>query len=158
MKADVGVGQGSALSPILSSLYLAPLLFRFDSLPGRAVLLSYVDDVTILVQSKTWNDNLRKLTNAYQHVFDFAESMGLVLEHSKSEVSHFSRSSREVNPLIDLGYTPFTGDTPLVSKDIWRYLGFFFDCALTMSEHMQWYSNKDLFLICYHHLGLRVRV
>ena len=119
MKADVGVGLGSALSPILSSLYFAPLLFRFDSLPGRAVLLSYVDDATILVQSKTWDDNLRKLTNAYQHVFDFAESMGLVLEHSKSEVFHFSHSSREVNPPIDLGYAPFTGDTSLVPKDMY---------------------------------------
>ena len=65
MKADIGVGQDSALSPILSFLYLAPLLFRFDSLPGKAVLLSYVDDAIILVQFKTWDDNLHKLTNAY---------------------------------------------------------------------------------------------
>ena len=77
-------------------------------------------------------------------MFDLAESMGLVLEHSKSEVFHFLHSSWEVNPLIDLGYAPFTGDTPLVSKDIWRYLDFFFDCALTISEHMRWYSNKAM--------------
>ena len=118
---------------------LAPLLFRFNLLPGRAVLLSYIDDATILVQSKTWDDNLCKLTNTYQHVFNFAESMGLVLEHSKLKVFHFLCSSWEVNPLIDLGYAPFTGDTPLVPKD--------FDHALTMLEHLQRYSNKALIVM-----------
>ena len=50
---DVGVGQGSALSPILSALYLAPLLWHFDKEMPGATLMSYVDDGTIIVQSST---------------------------------------------------------------------------------------------------------
>jgi len=51
--AVVGVGQGSALSPILSALYLAPVLWEFHTERHNAQLISYVDDGMIIVQSKT---------------------------------------------------------------------------------------------------------
>ena len=66
---DVGVGQGSALSPILSALYLSPLLWQFAIDAPRALLMSYVDNGTIIVQSRTWDDNLIKLRRAYGVVF-----------------------------------------------------------------------------------------
>ena len=48
--ADVGVGQGSALSPVLSALYIAPVLKIFSGCAiGRQVdIMSYVDDGTII--------------------------------------------------------------------------------------------------------------
>ena len=46
---DVGVGQSSALSPILSALYLAPLLWNFNKEMPGATLMSYVDDGIIIV-------------------------------------------------------------------------------------------------------------
>lgn len=77
-------------------------------------------------------------------VFELTQSLGLVLEHNKSEGFHFSRKHNEVNPDIDLGYAPFTGATPLRPGTIWRYLGFFFDRGLTFREHVKRYSNKSL--------------
>ena len=55
-QADVGVGQGSVLSPVLSVLYIAPLmkLYEQEAKYLGATLLSYVDDGTIIVQSKDW--------------------------------------------------------------------------------------------------------
>jgi len=50
--AAVGIRQGSALSPILSALYLAPVLWKFHSERPSDILISYVDDRTIIVQSK----------------------------------------------------------------------------------------------------------
>ena len=89
--------------------------------------MSYVDDGTIIVQSKTWDANLTKLRSAYSVVFELTQSLGLVLEHDKSEVFHFSRKNGDANPPVDLGYAPFTGDSPLRPNTYWRYLGFFFD-------------------------------
>ena len=126
-ETNVGVGQGSALSPILSALYLAPVLWQASIEAPEAALMSYVDDGTIIVQSKTWDANLTKLRSAYSVVFELTQALGLVLEHDKSEVFHFSRKSGDANPLVDLGYAPFTGDTPLRPNTYWRYLGFFFD-------------------------------
>jgi hypothetical protein len=141
---SVGVGQGSALSPILSALCLTPLLKEFEHRVRVAVLISYVDDSTITVQSDTWDKNLIKLKSAYKIVFELTQSMGLVLEHNKSEGFHFSQKHGDSNPDINLGYAPYTGTTPLHPGTTWRYLGFFFDCALTFQEHVKRYTNKAL--------------
>jgi hypothetical protein len=47
-----------------------------------AVLISYVDDGTIIVQSDMWDKDLVKLKLAYKIVFELTQSMGLVLKHS----------------------------------------------------------------------------
>jgi hypothetical protein len=138
------VGQGSSLSPILSALCLAPLLKEFERRVCVAGLISYVDDGIIIVQSDTWDKNIVKLKSAYKIVFDLTQSMGLVLEHSGSEGFHFSWKHSDSNPDIDLGYAPYTGATPLHPGTTWRYLGFFFDRALTFREHVKHYTNKAL--------------
>jgi hypothetical protein len=106
--SSVGVGQGSALSPILSALCLAPLLKEFECRVRVAVLISYVNNGTIIVQSDTWDKNLVKLKLAYKIMFELTQSMGLVLEHNKSEGFHFSWKHGDSNPDIDLGYAPYT--------------------------------------------------
>jgi hypothetical protein len=109
-----------------------------------AVLISYVDDSTIIVQSDTWDKNLVKLKSACKIVFKLTQSMGLVLECNKLEGFHFSQKHNDSNPDIDLGYAPYTGATPLHPGTTWQYLGFFFDRALTFREHVKRYTNKAL--------------
>ncbi|PPQ89171.1 hypothetical protein CVT25_006198, partial [Psilocybe cyanescens] len=144
--ADVGVGQGSALSPVLSALYLTLImrLFELDPLTRGCFLLSYVDDGTLVVQSKSLLDNCEALKRAYGVIFELFKKFGLALEHDKSEVFHFDRSHSKDNPPVDLGYTPYTGATPLKPKLYWRYLGFYFDRKLTFTEHVRYYSTKAL--------------
>ena len=134
-ETSVGVGQGSALSPILSALYLAPVLWQASLEVPEAALMLYVDDSTIIVQSKMWGANLTKLRSAYSVVFELTQALGLVLEHDKSEVFHFSRKSGDANPPVDLGYAPFTRDSLLRPNTYWRYLGFFFNQSLTFQKH-----------------------
>ena len=145
-ETSMGVGQGSALSPILSALYLAPVLWQAALDTPEAALMSYVDDSTIIMQSKTWDTNLTKLWSAYSVVFELTQSLGLVLEHDK-EVFHFSRKNGDANPLVDLGYALFTGDSPLCLNTYWRYLGFFFDRSLSFQEHSKCYSTKALTMV-----------
>jgi len=49
---DVGVGQGFALSPILSALYIAPLICIFEhraqALNLNTCILSFVDDSLLI--------------------------------------------------------------------------------------------------------------
>ncbi|KXN91617.1 hypothetical protein AN958_12672 [Leucoagaricus sp. SymC.cos] len=71
-----------------------------------------------------------------------------MLEHDKSEVYYFSCWKGDDNPPIDLGYAPYTGDTPLQPKLFWQYLGFFFDRQLTFHEHVQYYSTKAISMVC----------
>jgi len=144
--ADIGVGQGSGLSPVLLGLYIGPVLqlFSLEPISKEVQLLSYVDNGTILTQSTHLAQNLPKLTAAYGVIFRLLTALGLILEHDKSEVFHFSKSRGESHPPIDLGFAPYMGDTPLGPKLYWRYLGFYFDHALTFREHVWYYSTKAL--------------
>ena len=73
---------------------------------------------------------LRVLTEVYGVIF------GLVLEHDKSEVYHFSRARGELHPPIDLGFAPYMGNTSLGPKLYWGYLEFYFDHKLLFREHI----------------------
>jgi hypothetical protein len=146
MNVDVGMGQGSALSPVESALYFALVLAIFNQQAAHldVTVLFYVDDGTLIVQSKSWDSNLHILREAYGIMFDLLTEFGLVLEHDKSELFYFSRKPRDDNPSLDLGYQLYTEGNSLKPKAYWRYLGFYFDCKLSFKEHVQYYSTKAL--------------
>ena len=51
-------------------------------------------------------------------------SFGLVIEHNKSEIFHFSRVYNDSNPELDLSAI----SAPILKpKTYWQYLGFYFD-------------------------------
>jgi Endonuclease/Exonuclease/phosphatase family./Reverse transcriptase (RNA-dependent DNA polymerase). len=143
--ADVGVGQGSALSPILSALYIAPLIHLFErralALKVDTSILSYVDDGLLVSQGKTYDKTLKELSSSYRIVAGLMDSFGLVMEHDKSEIFHFSRAHNDSNPELDLSAI---GAPTLKPKTYWRYLGFFFDRRLSFKEHVRYYSTKAL--------------
>ena len=66
------MGQGSALSPILSALYSAPLIRIFElrdqSLNLSTSILSFVDDGLLISQGKTYNTTLPELYSSYRVV------------------------------------------------------------------------------------------
>ena len=56
---DVGVGQGLALSPILSALYISPVLYIFEkylkTLKIPIFFLSFVDNGLLITQNKSFS-------------------------------------------------------------------------------------------------------
>ena len=65
---------------------------------------------------------------------------GLVVEHGKTDIFHFSRSYKAFNPPpLNLSILE---DPILLSKDTWRYLDFIFDQKLTFRSHIDFYTNK----------------
>jgi len=135
--ADVGMRQGSALSPIFSVLYIAPFLhlfeYRAQALNLDTSILSYVDDGLLVSQRKTYNKILLELSSSYRVVTDLMVSFGLVIEHDKSEIFHFSRVYNDSNPELDFSAI---GALILKSKTYWQYLDFYFNRHLSFKEHI----------------------
>ena len=99
---NVGVGQGSALSPILSSLYLSLFLYilenRLKNLRIPISILSFVDDGLIIAQNKSLDISNSYLFYSYNVLTKLLDNFGLVIEHLKTEIFHFSRSQGVFNP------------------------------------------------------------
>jgi len=129
---NIGVGQGSALSPILLALYLTPLLYILEkcciNLKIPVSILSFVDDGLIITQNKSLDISNSHLFCSYNVLSKLLDSFGLIVKHVKTEVFHFNRLHGAFNPpLLDLS---LTGGPTLRPKDTWKYLGFIFDRKL----------------------------
>jgi len=127
---NVGVGQGSALSPILSALYLAPIIKMFKKriknlnkeIPTD--ILSFVNDGLLISQEKSYSLSNSFLLCSYNIISKILIDAGLVMEHNKTKLFHFTRAQHPPNLSIDL---TTVGGSIITSKPIWRYLGFFFN-------------------------------
>ena len=71
-------------------------------------------------------------------------TFGLVMEHNKSEIFHFSRAYNDLNP--ELNFSAI-GTPTLKPKTYWRYLEFYFDQCLFFKEYVQYYSTKALLMV-----------
>jgi len=130
---NVGVEQGSALSPILSALYLSPLIYILENhlknLKIPISIISFVDDGLFILQSKSFDIYNSRLFCCFNILSNLLEKFGLIVEHSETKNFHFNRSHGPFNlPPLDL--SPL-GSSILCPNDIWKYLGFIFDRKLT---------------------------
>jgi len=111
-EVNIGVGQGSALSPILSALYLSPFLYILKkclkNLKIPISTLLFVDDGLIITQNKSLNTFNSHLFCSYNIFSKLLDSFGLVIEHTKTEIFHFNRLHGIFNPL-PLDLTPIGG-------------------------------------------------
>jgi len=90
---DIGVGQGSALSSILSALYLAPVLHILEkhlkNLKILVSILSFVENGLLIAQSKSLTISNSLLFCSYNITSSLLEKFSLIIEHEKMEVFHF---------------------------------------------------------------------
>ena len=155
-EVNVGVSQESALSPILSALYLTPFLYILEkhlkNLKIPISILLFVDDGHIIVQDKSLDISNSHLFCSYNVLSKLLDNFGLVIEHAKTEIFHFNRSHGIFNPpSLDL---LLIGGPTLHPKDTWKYLGFIFDQKLMFHQHINHYLNKAISMVkCMKLLG-----
>lgn len=174
---NVGLGQGSALSPILSGLYIAPALHisaPVELAPfANASLQFFVDDGLISVAAPPISsdsspyDQLCVNNAILAHIFNALTNdlsrLGLGVEPDKLELMHFikprSTSISEHHPLgPDLVVDIDNATTRLRPQASMRYLGFFFDPKLSFRQHIKIYTTKACSTVhAYRMLGNSVR-
>jgi len=151
---NVGVGQGLALSPILSALYLSPFLHILEkhskNLDLKFSILSFVDDGLLITQSKFFQVSNTQLFSSYNVTSKLLSKFCLLVKYLKTEIFYFSKSQGTFNP-PPLDLSPISGPS-LIPKDTWRYLGFSFH------QHIDFYINKAISTVkCIKILGNSTR-
>ena len=144
VNVNIGVGQGLALSLVLSALYLAPFLHILEkwlkSLNLQTSLLSFVDNGLLITQSKSFETSNTYLFCSYNVALNLLTKFRLQVEHSKTRVFYFSRAHGIFNP-PSLDLLPL--DSLILSpKSSWHYLSFIFNRKLSFYSHINFYANK----------------
>ena len=89
------MGQGLALSSILSALCILPVFHILEKylkiLKIPVSILSFVDDGLFIVQNKSLTISNSILFCSYNVVFFILDKFRLILKHSKMEVFYFFR-------------------------------------------------------------------
>ena len=157
---NVGMGQGLALSPILSALYLSLFLHILEkhskNLDLKFSILSFVDDGLLITQSKSFQVSNTQLFSSYNIASKLLSKFCLLVEYLKTEICHFFRSQGTFNP-PPFNLSPIGSFSPIL-KDIWRYLGFIFDRKLCFCQHIDFYANKAISTVkCIKILGNSTR-
>jgi len=155
-KVNVRVGQGSALSPILSALYFFPFFYILENhlknfnIPVS--IISFVDDEVLISQDKSLIYSNSYLFCSYNVMTKLLDKFGLIVEHSKTKVFHFNKSHGLFSPpLLNLSSI---GGPVLVLKNAWKYLEFIFNRKLSFHQHINYYSNRAISTVkCMRTLG-----
>ena len=157
---NIGVGQGSMLSPILSALYL-PLVFLslencLKILKNPISIIPFVDNGLLISQNKFIVHLNTNLFCSYNIISSLLLKCSFVIEHGKTDVFHSSRFHEVYNP-PPLNLSPIGGPV-LLPKKMWRYLDFIFDRKLTFRSYIDFYTNKAISTIkCMKLLGNSLR-
>ena len=146
---NVGVGQGSVLSPILFTLYLSLILHILKkwlkSLKIPTSFLSFVNNNLLITQNKSLSISNSFLFCSYQIIFSLFKKFSLKLEHSKTENFHFLHSTSPFNlPSLDLS---LLDSSILQQRNIWKYLEFIFDRKLSFWSHINFDINKAMSMV-----------
>ena len=92
---NVGVGQGSTLSPILSALYLLSFIYILENclknLKIPISIISFVDDGLFISQSKSFDILNSCLHCSYNILTNLLKKFSLIVKHFKTEIFHFNR-------------------------------------------------------------------
>jgi len=135
---NVGVAQGSVISPALFDIYLEPILKALATSLNIDVedLLAYADDILIIV------DSLECLKETIDLLRRKCREFGLVINDKKSAVVEFiKRRGREKRTLL-VG-TTFEGIPVLKS---YKYLGLYLDNKLSVRSQLQYIEEKVRFI------------
>jgi len=99
---DVGVGQGSALSLMLSSLYLSSIFHILEKclkiLKIPISIISFVDNGLFISQNKFIPHSNANLFYSYNVISSLLMRFSLVVKYRKTKVFYFSRSHGAFNP------------------------------------------------------------
>ena len=134
---DTGIplAQGSPVSPTLFLFYVSPLFEVMHLKHPHVICPSYIDDICLLVEGNSPEDNVTELEEAVATGFKWGEENAVAFDDSKSKLMHYYKARKRVENLY-VNVVLLNG-TCIESSDVQRWLGFWFDRKLSWKHHIQ---------------------
>ena len=130
---NTGIPQGSPLSPILYLFYNADLIdWIHTAYPGRAMVTGYIDDICILVWSRSAIANCQRLERIHRIAEQWEAQHASRFAPAKYGLIHFWRNLRGVAKPVDETDVPIrVRGVEIRPVSVLRYLGIQLDQHLT---------------------------
>ncbi|KAG5801061.1 hypothetical protein H9Q71_014357 [Fusarium xylarioides] len=135
---NMGIPQGSPLSPILFLFFSLPIVGAATEYTNNRVKIypfAYVDDTYLLAVSNSYGDNCKALKECHDRIMEWADSVGVSFSPHKYHVMHFSPPGHSTDPSKLMPKIPgLEGKEPERSM---RILGVEVDYKLNWQNHVQ---------------------
>ena len=99
---NIGVGQESALSPILFTFYLSSIFHSLENwlkiLKIPIFIIFFMDNSLFISQNKSILHSNANYFCCYNITLSLLMKYGLVVKYRKTDIFHFSRSHKTFNP------------------------------------------------------------
>src|SRR6266536_2298578 len=96
---QIGIPQGSPISPILFLIYIRNL---FQDLESRG--MSYIDDISLVASSKSIKENCKILKEAAIRIFEKGADNLIQFDPEKTELIHF-HSKRNIGKNVNICFS-----------------------------------------------------
>jgi len=128
-----GTPQGSPLSPVLYTLYLAELLNQ-----DRRLRFGYADDICIYRTARSLDESTALLASDLKSINEWGAANKVAFAPEKTELIHLTRKRGLLSPPIQLDDQEIHAIPPEVngSQAALRWLGVWFDRKLTFKTHI----------------------
>jgi len=128
-KISTEISQDSLILFLIYIQYLfSKIRAKFENLQS----LSYIDDVTLYIEERNIDKNVKMLKNAAKIAFTWAENNAVQFDDSKSELIHFESHKTTLNQMIIL-----LNNTIIKSKTCVRWLEVWLNRKLNFKVHVQ---------------------
>ena len=145
---NIGIPQGSPLSPILFLFFASPIIEQFENESCGAIaetyVFAYVDDTYFLVLSQSYERNCRLLKTLHDRLIGWATPYGISFSPAKYAVMHFRRPRSRGRVCTLLPDIPGLAVKEHL-KTVMRVLGLFVDHKVQRKDHIAVVSETEHF-------------
>jgi len=131
-KISTEILQESSISLILFLIYIRQLFLKIRARIENLQSLSYIDDVTLYIEEKSIDKNVKKLKKTTKIAFTWANENAVQFNNSKFELIHFESYKATLNQTIML-----LNDTVVKSKICIQWLEVWLNWKLNFKMHVQ---------------------
>ncbi|KAF4460146.1 Zinc knuckle [Fusarium albosuccineum] len=140
---NIGIPQGSPLSPILFLFFSAPILKQVaESKLASVSAYAYVDDTYLVVVSRNYRDNCTALEQIHERILEWSGPAGVTFSPPKYKIMHFKHPAEKGADSSKLPNIPGLQNIETCLKTKLNILGVIVDHRLTWDEHIKEIERK----------------